>query len=158
DPRALIFVPVPRAVLGDQDRVLVLGGELTAGIELHAERSDVGAEVDHRRSGLGAFVGQGHFWMRQILLVAIWVAEMLTEVGDHMELVARQIVADPVAGVLGEPVSAGARVDIAADRVAYAERHEFGIAGLRIDATDLGEAGRRKADVEGRSERNVEPA
>src|ERR1700688_4932159 len=33
DPRALILMPVPRAVFGDQDRVLVLGGELAAGIE-----------------------------------------------------------------------------------------------------------------------------
>src|SRR6267154_2602363 len=39
DPRALIFMPVPRAVFGNQDVVLVLGGKLVAGIELHAERS-----------------------------------------------------------------------------------------------------------------------
>src|ERR1700730_3635864 len=45
DPRALIFMPVPRAVFGDQDRVLVLGGKLVAGIELHAERSHMRAEV-----------------------------------------------------------------------------------------------------------------
>src|SRR6202011_5849187 len=31
DPRALIFVPVPGAVFGDEDVVLVLGGELIAG-------------------------------------------------------------------------------------------------------------------------------
>src|ERR1700738_2308505 len=37
DSRALILMPVPRAVFGDQDRVLVLGRELIAGIELHAE-------------------------------------------------------------------------------------------------------------------------
>src|SRR6266852_227599 len=38
DAGALIFMPVPRTVLGDQDRVLVLGGKLVAGVELHAER------------------------------------------------------------------------------------------------------------------------
>ncbi len=43
DPRALILVPVPGAVLGDQDVVLVLSGELIAGIELHAERRHVRA-------------------------------------------------------------------------------------------------------------------
>src|SRR6202043_3099623 len=36
DPTALILMPVPRAVFGDQDVVLVLGGELIPGIELHA--------------------------------------------------------------------------------------------------------------------------
>ena len=68
------------------------------------------------------------------------------------------IVADPVARVFGEPVFAAARIDVAADAVADAERHQFGVAGLGIDAADLRHAGRRNADVEGRSERNVEPA
>src|SRR6185437_11884756 len=49
DPAALVFMPVPGAVFGDQDVVLVLGGELVAGIELHAERSHVGAELEYRR-------------------------------------------------------------------------------------------------------------
>src|SRR5712664_1098595 len=48
DPRALIFVPVPGSVFGDEDVVLVLGGKLVAGIELHAERSHVRAEIKHR--------------------------------------------------------------------------------------------------------------
>src|SRR6201996_4284654 len=45
DAAALIFVPVPGTVFCDQDAVLVLGGKLVAGIELHAERSDMGAEL-----------------------------------------------------------------------------------------------------------------
>src|SRR3954462_11331022 len=47
DAGTLIFVPIPGAVLGDEDVVLVLGGELIAGIELHAERSHVSAEIEH---------------------------------------------------------------------------------------------------------------
>ncbi len=57
-----------------------------------------------------------------------------------------------------EPVSPRARIDVAADAVADAERPDLGIAGLGIDAADLRDAGRRDADVEGRSERNIEPA
>src|SRR5689334_17559573 len=38
DARALVLGAIPGAVLGDQDVVLVLGGEHVAGIELHAER------------------------------------------------------------------------------------------------------------------------
>src|ERR1700755_3515855 len=37
DPRALVLMTIPGAMFGDQDRVLVLGGKLVAGIELHAE-------------------------------------------------------------------------------------------------------------------------
>ena len=83
---------------------------------------------------------------------------MLADLRDHVELVARHVVADPVAGVLREPVSPGTRIDVAADAVADAERPDLGIAGLGIDAADLREAGRREADVEGRSERQIEPA
>ena len=83
---------------------------------------------------------------------------MLADLRDHVELVARHVVADPVARVLGEPVLAGARIDVAADAVADAERPDLGIAGLGIDAADLRDAGRRNADVEGRSERQIEPA
>src|SRR5262249_10179330 len=54
DPRALVLVPVPGAVLGDQDVVLVVRRELAAGIELHAERGDMGTEIDDRRRELRA--------------------------------------------------------------------------------------------------------
>src|SRR5580704_14340969 len=45
DPVAELLVPVPRTMLGDEHAVLVLGRELIAGIELHAERRDVRAEL-----------------------------------------------------------------------------------------------------------------
>ena len=59
---------------------------------------------------------------------------MLPDLVDHVELVARQVVADPVARILGEPVFSSARIDVAADRVAHPERPGLGVAGLRIDA------------------------
>src|SRR6185312_15331517 len=158
DAATLVLVTIPGAVLGDQDGVLVLGGELASGIELHAERSDVGAELVNRRCELRALVTRREFRIRQIALVAIGIAEMLAHPVDHVELVGGQVVADPVAGVFREPVFAGARIDVAADRVADAERIDFRVAGLGIDAADLRDAGRGNADIEGRSERNIEPA
>ena len=83
---------------------------------------------------------------------------MLAELGDVVELVARHVVAQPVAGVLAEPQVAGARIDRAADAVADADRHQLGRAVRRIDAAILRQAGRRQADVAGRPERDVEPA
>src|SRR4029077_7258101 len=47
DPRALVLMPVPGAVFGDEDVVLVLGGELIAGVELHAERCHMRPEIEH---------------------------------------------------------------------------------------------------------------
>src|SRR5882762_9534411 len=87
DPPTLIFMPVPRAVFGDQDAVLVLGGKLAAGIELHAERSRMRAEIEHRRRELRTFVTHRELWIRQIALVAIRIAEVLAQFGHHVELV-----------------------------------------------------------------------
>src|SRR3954466_4872606 len=36
DASALVLVTIPGAMLGDQDVILVVGGELVAGVELHA--------------------------------------------------------------------------------------------------------------------------
>ena len=83
---------------------------------------------------------------------------MLTDLGDVVELVAWNIIAEPVAGVLGEPVIAGPRIDVAADAIAYPECDGLGETGLGINVTNLRNRGRREADVAGRSERNVEPA
>src|SRR3984957_1246122 len=137
DARALVFMPVPGTVFGDQNVVLVVGGKLIAGVELHAEWCDVGAEIEHRWGEFRTFVTHRKFGIRSVALVAIGIAEMLADLRDHVELVARHVVADPVARVFGEPVFAGARIDVAAHAVADAKRHQFGIAGIGIDAADL---------------------
>src|SRR6201988_2251808 len=126
DTRALILGPVPGAVLSDQDVVLVLGRELVASIELHAERRDMGAELGGRGRELLALVPHREFRIGHVTLMAVGIAEMLADLRDHVELVARHVVADPVAGVFGEPVAAGARIDVAADAVADAKRPDFG--------------------------------
>src|SRR5882724_5384014 len=77
DPRALIFVPIPGAMFGDEDVVLVLCRELIAGIELHAERSHMRAEVKNRRGELRTFVTHREFRIGQVALVAVGVTEML---------------------------------------------------------------------------------
>ncbi len=118
----------------------------------------MGAEIEHRRGEFRTLVTHRKLRIGSVALVAIGVAEVLADLRNHVELVARHVVAHPVAGVLGEPVLSGARIDVAADAVANTERPDFGIAGLGIDATDLRHAGRRNADIEGRSERHVEPA
>src|SRR5262249_26854100 len=79
DPSALILMPIPRAVFGDQDVVLILGRKLIAGIELHAERRDVSAEIERRRSKFRALVTHGELRIRQIALVAIGITEVLAD-------------------------------------------------------------------------------
>ena len=145
-------------MFGDEDVVLVLGRKLAAGVELHPQRRHMRAEVQHRRRELRALVTHCEFRIFHVALMAMRISKMLAKPRDHIELVARHVVADPIAGVFSEPVFAGARIDVAADAVADAEGHDLGIAGLGIDAADLRQRGRRDADVEGRAERHVEPA
>lgn len=45
---------IPGAVPRDEDSILVLGGELAAGVEAHAERGGVRAEADKRPAELAA--------------------------------------------------------------------------------------------------------
>src|SRR3982074_3834531 len=85
DPRTLIFMPVPRAVFGDQDRVLVLGGKLLAGIELHAERSHMRAEIEHRRCEFRTLVTHRELRSRQVALMAIGITKVLAYLRDHVE-------------------------------------------------------------------------
>src|SRR5579859_7887353 len=125
DAAALIFVPVPGAVLGDEDVVLVLGPELVAGVEFHAERRHVRAQLGRGRRELRALVSHGVDGIGDIPLVAIGIAEVLSDLRDVVELVRWFVVAEPVARVLGEPVIARLRVDVAADAVAHAERHDL---------------------------------
>src|SRR5438128_1572684 len=54
DPAALLLMAVPGAMLGDQDVVLVLRGELGAGVEPHPQRGDMRTEVQRRRREFAA--------------------------------------------------------------------------------------------------------
>src|ERR1700716_1170817 len=64
DAGALVFMPIPGAVFGNEDVVLVLGGELVAGIELHAERRHMRAELGDWRGELPALVTHRKFRIR----------------------------------------------------------------------------------------------
>ena len=116
------------------------------------------SEIEHRRGEFRTFVTHRKFRIRHVALVAIGIAEVFADLRDHVELVARQVVADPVAGVFGEPIFAGAGIDVASDAVSDSERPDLGVASLGIDTANLRHAGRRNANVEGRSERDEEPA
>jgi hypothetical protein len=158
DAAALIGVPLPRPVFGDEDIVLVLCRELIAGVELHAKRSHVGAQIDHRRRELTAFVAHREFRVGNIALMAMRIAGILPQPADVIELVTWCVVAQPVACILGEPVVAGTWIDIAADAVPHTKSRDLRQICLEIDMSDLGHAGRWNANVEWQSKQNVHPS
>ena len=117
-----------------------------------------GAELDHRRRELRALVSHAELRIRHVALVAVRIAEMLADLGDVIELVARHVVAEPVARVLGEPESPvrGSTSPPTLLRMPSATSSAVPVFG--IDAAILRDAGRRQADVARRAEGHVEPA
>src|SRR5580658_3058665 len=93
-----------------------------------------------------------------VSLVAIGVAEIFTGLRHQIELVAGNVVAEPVARVLAEPQFACSRIDGAADAVANPDRPQFRIAVFRVDAPDLRCAAWRQALVARRPDRYVQLA
>src|SRR5437868_11440348 len=94
---------VPRSMLSDDRRVLVAGREHVARIEREAERGHVGAELLHRRLGRRAGAARAELRIRHITLMAEWKAEVEAGLPGDIEFVVRQVVAEHVATVIGEP-------------------------------------------------------
>ena len=143
---------------GDEDVVAVLGREHRAGVEAHAVRRDVRAELDGRRVELAARAALAVLGVGQVALVAERVAEVHALLRRAVQRVVGQVVADPVAGVVGEPEVLGARVPVEADRVAHAARVDLHHAGLGIDAVDRRLRVGRHDDVARRADVEVELA
>src|SRR4051794_29195188 len=90
--------------------------------------------------------------------MAIRGTQAITHFLEPVQVVALQVTAGPVARPFPGPVGSGPGIDVATDAVTDPERPDLGVAGFWIDPADLRDAGRRNADVEGRAEREVEPA
>ena len=75
-----------------------------------------------------------------------------------VELVAWNIVTQPITRVFGEPEFPGARINVSTHAVAHAQSHNFCIACFWIHTTVLRCGNRRNANVEGRAKWHIEPA
>src|SRR5204863_9289551 len=88
-----------------------------SGIEAHAERSDVRAELLRGRLEFRAIAAAAEFRVGQVALVAVRKAEMHPGARRVVQFVRRQVVAQPVAAVVGEPEFARARMPVEADGI-----------------------------------------
>jgi len=70
-------------------------------------------------------------------LVAVGIAEILPELGNVIELVARSVLSEPIACILGEPVVADTKNNIAADAIADSKREDLSSDVRRLDMHDL---------------------
>ena len=96
--------------------VAILGREHVAGIETHAERGDVRAQLLRRRAELAARTGV-ELRVLDVALVAEREAEVEAGLRRVVQRVGRLCVAEPVAAVVGEPELVRLRVPRKADRV-----------------------------------------
>src|SRR5262245_58603058 len=147
---------VPRAVPRDEDRVAVFLGEHGAGVEAHAKRGRMRPEQRNRLLELVARTAPTHLAVGEIPLMAVREAEVLTDLGDAVELVIGQVFRQPVAAVVGEVELLRRRMPVEADRVAHAARDHLGSTAVEADAADLPVGLRRLADVAGRADIYIE--
>lgn len=146
-------------MFGDEDAVAVLGGELAAGVEAHAERGDVRAELLRRWGEVAAGALCAEFGVGDVAAVAVGKAEVQAGRGGAVQLVGRAVVAEPVAAVVGEPQFAAGGVPVEADAVAHAVGEGVRFAAVRAHAQDRRVAtGGGFADVAWGADRYVEPA
>jgi hypothetical protein len=133
-------------------------GNIEPAVEAHAERRDVRAELGGGGVELAARAALAELRVEQVALVAVRIAEVHSLLRGAVQRVLGQLVADPVARVVGEPELLGARVPVEADRVANAAGVDLGDAGLRVDAVDRRLEVRRHDDVPRRADVVVELA
>src|SRR5207245_9480663 len=119
DVAADLLRPLPGAMARDEDRILVLAREHFARVEPHAERGRVRAEQGDRLLELVARASPAQLAIREVTLVTVREAEMLTDLGNAVELVFGQVFQQPVASIVGEIKFLRHRMPVKADRVAY---------------------------------------
>src|SRR5262249_5388141 len=147
---------VPRAVAGDEDRAAVGSRKHAAGVKAHAERGRMRAEQRDGRFIVAAAAAPAELVVGHSALVAIGIAEMLSGLGDAVELVVGQILRQPIAAVVGEIKLLRYRVEIKPDRIAHSAYVHFRPAAVEVHAPDLSVGLGRKADVTGRPDVDVE--
>src|SRR5262245_34925774 len=153
-----LLAAVPRAALREEDAVLVLGGEHRASVELDTVARDVRAGLQQRRGELPARPALAELRIRDVALMAVWIAEVQPLLGRHVETVARDVFAEPVTRVGGEVELLRHRMPVEADAVAHAVRPVLEPGAIRVHARDVGVRVGRDTDVAGRADVEVELA
>ena len=89
---------------------------------------------------LPAVLAPAELRVGEVALVAVREAEVLALLRDVVERIVGQILAEPVAAVVGVPELAVLRIEVEADGVAHAQRDVLDAAAVEVHARDLGEA------------------
>ena len=141
----------------DESLAAVLRRERVPGVELDAERSGVRPQQGDRLGELVARMAPAELRIRNVALVAIGITEVVfARLGQPVELVVRQFLRHPVAGVLGEVELLERRVPVHADDLAHPARHHLDAAAVEVDTADLRVRLRRHADVARRADVEIQ--
>src|SRR6185503_9821713 len=127
-----------------------------ARVERETERGHVSAELLHGWRASRAGTLSAELRIRRITLVAEWKAEVHAGLPGDIELVVRQVVAEHVAAVIGEPQLARFRVPVEADAVAHALSEHLEVGPVGPHPQYGRNPGRRHADVARRADRYVQ--
>jgi hypothetical protein len=92
----------------------------------------------HRRYILRTVLAPAEVDIGDVALMAIGEAEVLAGPGHVVQLVIRQVFAQPIALVVGEPEVLGLRVPVEAQGIAHPDRDRLDVAAVEIHSDDPG--------------------
>ena len=142
----------------DERLATIFRRERRAGVELDAQRCRMRTQQGDRLDELVAGMSPAKLRIREVALVAERITEIiLAGLGDAVELVVRDLLGQPIAGVFGEVKLLQRRMPVHADDLTNSPRHDLHVAAVELDAADLRVGGRRHADVAGRADVEVQP-
>src|SRR5882672_1011925 len=106
-------------MLGNDHAVAVLRREHPAGIEAHAERGYVRAQLDRWRYRVGARAQIAELRVREVAFMTERIAEVLSRCRGVVQFVTGDVVAEPGAAAVSKPPMVHAVVPVETDRDAY---------------------------------------
>src|SRR5258708_16941628 len=120
-------------MLGNDHAVAVLRREHPAGVEAHAERGYVRAKLDRWRYRVGARAQIAELRVREVAFMTERIAEVLSRCRGVVQFVTGDVVAEPVAAVVGKPQVVRAWVPVETHRVAHTARVHLGLGAVGAD-------------------------
>ncbi len=127
-------------MFGDEDLVAVFGREHVAGVEAHAQRGHMRTERHGRRRIFSTDALLAELRIGDGPAVAIGEAEVEARLGGVVEFVGREIIAQMIAAIVGEPQFVRLRMPVEADRIAHAPGVDFQLTPVRVHAHNRAKA------------------
>src|SRR3954471_22229097 len=121
-------------MLGNEDLVAILRRKHRPRVEPHADRGAMRIELPRGRLKFAARVFAPKLWIGDLARVTVRESERETFLWRVIQLVRRNVVAEQVASIVGEPQLAGCRMPVESNAVAHTAGEDLAARAIRLHA------------------------